>query len=82
MQDELLKLVSVEYGNDGDMLIQFTSKWGKVVTHVSTIEGLILEIESLNPDAVVVDIGLYDRIGGIDTLNLIRDRIDANVWFE
>ena len=43
---------------------------------------LILEIEKLDPLAVVVDMGLYDRVGGIDPLNLIRDRLDVNAWFE
>jgi len=76
------KLVRVEHGKEGDVLIRLISKWGEVDAHVSSIEDLILEIEKLNPDAVMVDMGLYDRIGGIDTLNLIRDRLDVNVWFE
>jgi len=79
---EGLKLVRVEYGNDGDILIRFISKRSKVDTHVSNIENLILEIEKLDPDAVVVDMGMYDRIGGIDILNMIRDRFDVNAWFE
>ena len=79
---EGLRLVRVEYGNDGDILIRFISKRGKVDSHVSNIEDLILEIEKLDPDTVVVDMGLHDRIGGIDTLNMIRDRFDVNAWFE
>jgi len=55
---------------------------GKVDAHVSSIEDLILEIEKLNPDAVEVDMGLYDRIGGIDALNMIRSQLDVNAWFE
>ena len=82
MRERPLKLVRVEFGTEGDMLIRFINSWGKVFIRVSHIEGLIMEIERLRPDAVVVDIGLYDRIGGIDTLNLIRDRLDVNVWFE
>lgn len=69
---EGLKLVRVEHGKEGDILIRLISKYGKVDTHVSSIEDLILEIKKLNPDAVEVDMGLYDRIGGIDTLNFIR----------
>jgi len=79
---EGLRLVRVEYGKEGDILIRFISKHGKVDTHVSSIEDLILEIEKLNPDAVEVDMSLHDRIGGIDTLNLIRDRLNVNAWFE
>ncbi len=81
MQQESARLVRVEFGTEGNMSIRFISSWGKVIVQVSHIEGLIEAIERLNPDAVVVDIGLYDRIGGIDTLNLMRDRLDVNVWF-
>jgi DNA-binding response OmpR family regulator len=82
MGEGLLKLARVGFGAEGDMSIRFISAWGKVVIHVSDMAGLVREIERLNPDAVVVDIGLYDRIGGIDSLNLMRDRLDVNVWFE
>jgi len=79
---EGLRLARVEYGKEGGILIRFISKWGKVDTHVSSIEDLILEIERLKPDAVEVDMGLYDRIGGIDALNMIRGQLDVNAWFE
>ena len=82
MGEGLLKLVRVGFGTEGDMLIRFISAWGKVVIHASDIAGLVRQIERLNPDAVVVDIGLYDRIGGIDSLNLLRDILDVNIWFE
>ena len=41
---EGLKFVRLEYGKDGDILIRFVSKWGKVDIQVSDIENLILEI--------------------------------------
>ena len=63
---EGLKLVRLEYGTDGDILIRFISKWSKVDTHVSSVEGLILEIERLQPKAVEVDMSLHDRVCGID----------------
>ena len=78
---EGLRFVRVEFGKDAGLLIRFISKWGKVDIQVSGIEDLMLQIERLNPDAVEVKMDLYDRIGGIDTLNLIRDRLDVNTWF-
>lgn len=51
---EGLRFVRVEFGRDADLLIRFISNWGKVDTHVSSIEALILQIERLNPDAVEV----------------------------
>ena len=52
------------------------------VIHVSSIEDLIMEIGKLKPDAVEVDMGLYDRIGGIDTVQMIKDRLNVNAWFK
>ncbi|UCD88824.1 MAG: hypothetical protein JSW04_10205 [Desulfobacterales bacterium] len=78
---EGIRLVRVECGNEGNIFIRFISKFGKVDTHVSSIEDLILEIEKLNPDAVELDMGLFDRIGGIDTVQMIKDRLDVNAWF-
>ncbi|UCD31090.1 MAG: hypothetical protein JSW04_01650 [Desulfobacterales bacterium] len=49
---------------------------------MSSIEDLILKIEKLNPDAVEVDMSLHDRIGGIDTVQMIKDRLGVNAWFE
>ena len=79
---EVLKLVRLEFGTDGDILIRFVSNWGKMDPEVSGIEDLVLEIERLSPDAVEISNDLYDRIGGIDTVNLIRDWLGVNVWFE
>ena len=79
---ERLRLVRLEHGTDGDILIRFISMWGKIDTQVSSIKDLILEIGRLNPDAVEVDMSLYDRIGGIDTGKMIKDRLDVNAWFE
>jgi hypothetical protein len=68
IMQERLRLVRLEHGIDGDILVRFVSKYGKVDTHFSSIEELILEIKKFNPDAVEVDMGLYDRVGGIDTV--------------
>lgn len=78
---EGLRLVRVWHGKEGDILIRLVSKWGKVDTHVSSIEELIQKVKKLNPDAVEVDMGLYDRIGGIDSVNLMRDRLGVNICF-
>jgi len=51
---EGIRFLRVEFGRDADLLIRFISKWGKVDTHVSSIEDLILQIERLNPDTVEV----------------------------
>ena len=82
MENEGLKFMMINSGSDNEMICRFISKWGKVDSQVSSIEDLILRIEVLNPDAVEVDMGLYDRIGGIDTIQMIKDRLDINAWFE
>lgn len=48
---------------------------------MSSVEDLTLEIERLQPKAVEISKNLYDRIGEIDTVNLLRDRLDVHVWF-
>jgi hypothetical protein len=82
MEREGLKLMIFDKGNNGHIRSRFISKWFNIDFHVLTKEGLFSEIGKQIPDAVVVGIGLYDRIGGIDTLNMIRDRLDVNAWFE
>ena len=41
-----LKLVRLEHGVDGNILVRFANKYGEVDTHVSSIEDLIFEIKN------------------------------------
>ena len=42
---------------------------------------LLLEIEKVKPDVVVMDLGLYVKIDGIETSRMIRSRFDVPVMY-
>jgi len=76
------KLVRDEGGNGGDIVLRFISKWSKVDSAVASIEDLISEIERLKPDAVILDVNLYDTIGGVEIKRKLEDRFEILVWYE
>jgi hypothetical protein len=75
-------LMVLEMGFDHEIRCRHISEWCKVEFYVPSKEKLMSEIEKNKPDVVVLDLDLYNRIGGIDTLNMIRDRLCVNAWFE
>ena len=76
------KLVRAEGGNGGDIVLRFISKWSKVDSAVASIEDLISEIERLKPDAVILDVNLYDTVGGVEIKRKLEDRFEIPVWYE
>jgi len=82
MEKEGIKLLTLFEGDDKEIKCGLASRYFKRISHIPSKEDILPEIEKLKPDVVVIDIDMYDRIGGIDTLNLIRDRLDVNTWFE
>ena len=82
MQNEKLTLMTLSKAANKEIKCGFASRYFKRIFRIATKEDVLPEIEKLKPDVVVIDLGLYDRIGGIDTLNLIRDQFDVNAWFE
>ncbi len=51
--------------------------WFKSDSYVSTQENLLSEIGKVKPDVVSLDMGLYEKIDGIETSRLIRLRFIA-----
>ncbi len=82
IQEEGLKLMIVDKGNDRNIRCRSISEWFKVETYVPSKEGLLSEIEKIEPDVVVIDLDLYARIDGIDTTQKIRTEFDVAVWYE
>ncbi len=77
-----LKMMMIDNGTDQGIRCRFISEWYKVDSYVPNKEMLLSRIQMIDPDVVVIDLDLFDRIGGIDTVKMIRDRFDVNVWFE
>ena len=48
---------------------------------MSSKEKLLLEIEKVKPDVVLMDLGLYEKIDGIETSRMIRSRFDIPVIY-
>jgi DNA-binding response OmpR family regulator len=60
---------------------RFISEWFKVDSYIPSKERLLAEIERNKPDVVVMDLGLYERVDGIDTSRMIRSRFDVPVMY-
>jgi DNA-binding response OmpR family regulator len=60
---------------------RFINDWFKMDSYVSSIEKLLLEIERIKPDAVVLDLDLYEKINGIETSRMIRSRFGVPVMY-
>ena len=75
------KLVKIEDA-DNKLRCRFISKWFKIDSYVSDTEGPIPELEKLNPDAVILEMDLFDRIGGIETKRKVESQFEIPVWYE
>ena len=82
MQNEGIKLMMVNEASDGAIRCGITSRYFKRISRIPSKEYIIPEIEKLKPDVVVLDMSLFEKIGGIETMHTIRDQFDINVWYE
>ncbi|MCW9096665.1 MAG: hypothetical protein OQJ93_04690 [Ignavibacteriaceae bacterium] len=55
--------------------------WFKKDSYVSSKENFLLEIRKVEPDVVVMDLGLYEKIDGIEISRVIRSRLDVLIWY-
>jgi DNA-binding response OmpR family regulator len=74
-------LMMFDLGFDQGIRCRFISEWFKIDSYVPGKERLLAEIERNKPDIVVMDLGLYARIDGIDTSRQIRNRFDVPVVY-
>ena len=76
-----LKLMVLDEGTDKNIRCRFISEWCKIESYVPR-EMLLSEIEKVDPDAVILDINLFESIGGLETKWKISDQFDIPVWYE
>ena len=76
-----LKMMMFDEGAGQEIRCRFISEWFKIESYVYTKEGLISEIEKTNPDVVVMDLDLYEKMDGIETSRRIRNRFDVPVVY-
>ena len=82
MEKEGIKLMTLSEGADKEIKCGLASRYFKRISRIPSKEMIIPEIERFKPDVVVIDLDLYDRIGGIETMHMISDRFDIPVWYE
>ena len=60
---------------------RYISEWFRVDSYVNSKEDLLLAIERNIPDAVVMDLELYSKIGGIEISRIIRNQFNVPVMY-
>jgi CheY-like chemotaxis protein len=76
-----LTMMLFEKGPENNIRCRAINGWFKMDSYVSSREKLLLEIKKLKPDVVLMDIGLYEKIDGIETSRMIRSRFDVPVMY-
>jgi hypothetical protein len=76
-----IKLMTLSEGVNRGIKCGLASRYFKKISLIPK-EDIVPEIEKLKPDVVVIDLDLYDLIGGIETMHMISDRFDIPVWYE
>ena len=74
-----LTMMLFENGSENNIRCRAINEWFNRESYVSSKEKLMLEIEKVKPDVVLMDLGLYEKISGIETSRVIRSRFDVPV---
>ena len=76
-----LTMMLLEKGPENNIRCRVINGWFKMDSFVSSKENLLMEIGKIQPDVVVMDLGLYEKIDGIETSRMIRSRFDVPVMY-
>ncbi len=76
-----LTMMLFEKGPESNIRCRAINGWFKRDSYVSSKEKLLLEIERVEPNIVVLDLGLYEKIDGIETSRVIRSKFDVPVMY-
>ena len=68
-------------GPENNIWCRAINGWFKMDSYVSSRGKLLLEIERVKPDVVVLDLGLYEKINGIETSRRIRSQLGVPVVY-
>ena len=72
-----LKMMMFDNGAGESLRCRFICDWCKVDTYVTGKERLFMEIERNDPDVVLIDVNVYERIDGIETSRMIRSKFNV-----
>jgi chemotaxis response regulator CheB len=79
IQEEGLKLMMIYEGSEQRIRSRFISNWFKIDSYVQNKEMLISEIEKIDPDVVLIDLEVYEKMDGVETSWKIRNHFDIPV---
>jgi DNA-binding response OmpR family regulator len=68
-------------GPENNFRCRAINGWFKMDSYVSSTEKLLSEIGKVEPDVVVLDLGLYEKIDGIETSRKIRNQFGVPVMY-
>ena len=74
-----LTMMDCKKGPENNIRCRVINGWFKMDAFVSSKEKLFLEIGRAQPDVVVLDLELYEKIDGIEISRRIRSRFDVPV---
>jgi CheY-like chemotaxis protein len=70
-----------EKGPENNIRCRAINGWFKRDSYVSSKDKLFVKIEKIKPNVVVMDLGLYEKIDGIETSRVIRSRFNIPVMY-
>ena len=76
-----LTMMLFEDGPENNIRCRAINGWFKMDSYVSSKEKLFMEIGKIKPDVVVMDLGLYVKIDGIETSRRIRSQFGVPVMY-
>jgi len=76
-----LTMMLFEKGHENDIRCRTINGWFKRDSYVYTKEKIFVEIGKIQPDVVVLDLDLYEKIDGIETSLMIRSKFDVPVMY-
>ncbi len=76
-----LKAMFIDEGPDENIRCRFICDYCRIESYVYSSARLFSDIEKTHPDVVVMDLGLYAKIDGIETSRKIRAQFDVPVIY-
>ena len=77
-----LSMMVFDNGTGTGIRCRFIGEWFKVESFVPDTERLLSEIEKNEPDVVLIDMDVYERINGIKTSRMIRSKFNVPILYK
>ena len=78
-----IRLMMLAEGADKEIKCGLASRYFKRISRIPSKEMIIPEIEKFKPDVVMMDLDLYEKMDGIETSRIIRNKFHVPViYFE